>query len=256
MLALLLAAATPNRPLDLRRMFLGDEEPLFLVEVALRTTIIFGFTLVAMRFLGKRGVAQLSLVEVTIILGLGSAVGDPMFQPDVPLMHALIVISVIVLFYRVFTAALRKNEAFERFMEGKTSCLLSDGVLKLDCMKADRLSQEKLFELLRLQGITQLGEVKCAYLEQSGELSVFAAPPSEVRAGLPIVPPWDVREPLRFEAAVMPVAPGAFACCRCGTCHDHGGGAPLPLCPHCHHSLWTHAKEKPIGDVQASEQPA
>ena len=97
MLPLLLAAHPPDhRPLDLRRMFIGDEPPLFLVEVALRTLVIFLFTLVAMRFLGKRGVAQLSLVEVTIVLGLGSAVGDPMFQPDVPLLHSLIVIAVIV----------------------------------------------------------------------------------------------------------------------------------------------------------------
>ncbi|RYE81284.1 MAG: DUF421 domain-containing protein, partial [Myxococcales bacterium] len=235
MLSLLLAAATPNRPLDLHRMFLGDEEPLFMVEVALRTTIIFAFTLVALRFLGKRGVAQLSLVEVTIILGLGSAVGDPMFQPDVPLLHALIVISVIVVLYRMFTATLRKNEAFERFMEGETRCLLSNGVLQLDMMEKDRLSQEKLFELLRLAGVTQLGEVKCAYLEQSGELSVFSAPPAEVRAGLAIVPPWDVTEPETFEAGVALDAPDTLACRQCGACHEHRAGAPLPLCPRCHH---------------------
>ncbi|MBN9165362.1 MAG: hypothetical protein BGO98_30195 [Myxococcales bacterium 68-20] len=67
------------------RDHLGDEPPLFLVEVALRTTIIFVYTLPLLRLLGKRGVAQLSLFQVTIIIGLGSAVGDPMFQADVPL---------------------------------------------------------------------------------------------------------------------------------------------------------------------------
>ena len=233
-------------------MFIGDEPPLFLVEVAVRTTVIFAFTLVALRFLGKRGVAQLSLVEVTIILGLGSAVGDPMFQPGVPLLHALIVIAVIVLLYRAFTALVRKNEPFERFMEGETRCLLSEGVLQLEMMKKDRLSREKLFELLRLAGISQLGEVKCAYLEQSGELSVFAAAPAEVVAGLPLVPPWDVVEPVTFEAGTAPASGGTFACQRCGTRHEPSGAAPLPRCPACRHPCWCQARKQPVGGPAAS----
>lgn len=62
-----------SHPLDLKRMFIGDETPLFLVEIAVRTTVIFLFTLLLLRLLGKRGVRQHSLFEVTIIIGLGAA---------------------------------------------------------------------------------------------------------------------------------------------------------------------------------------
>ena len=112
-----------------------------------------------------------------------------MFQADVPLSHALVVVTATVVLYRGFTSLVRRNERFEQLMEGQTRCLVSDGVVQLTQLESGRLSTERLFELLRLAGITQLGEVKRAYLEQSGELSVFAAPPAEVRAGLPIVPP-------------------------------------------------------------------
>ena len=43
----------PVRPLDWERMFLGEEKPLFLVEVAIRTTIIFVYTLLLLRVLGR-----------------------------------------------------------------------------------------------------------------------------------------------------------------------------------------------------------
>lgn len=243
---------TPGQvPLDLKRMFIGDEPPLFLVEIALRSALVFAFTLFALRFLGKRGVAQLSLVEVTIILGLGSAVGDPMFQADVPLSHALVVISAIVLLYRGFTALVRRNEPFEQFMEGRTRCLVTDGVLELDELARDRLSTEKLFELLRLAGITQLGEVKRAYLEQSGALSVFAAPPAEVRSGLPILPPWDIAAPVRIAAGSLSQGSSEIACCACGHRHPSTAGTALPVCPRCKHDAWTEASAGPIGATKA-----
>ena len=115
------------------------------------------------------------------------------------------------LLYRGFTALIRTHEPFERFMQGEARCLLSEGVLQLAMMKKDRLSQEKFFELLRLSGVSHLGQVKYAYLEQSGELSVFATPPAEVVPGLPIVPPWDITDPPTLPAG-QGAPPGAFAC--------------------------------------------
>ena len=135
------------RPLDFGRMFFGDEPPLFLVEVALRTTIIFVYTLFLLRVLGKRGVAQLSLFEVTIIIGLGSAVGDPMFQADVPLVHAMLVIAIIVALYRLFMTFVRRSERFERFAEGEPSNVLSEGHIELEALARERISQEELFEI-------------------------------------------------------------------------------------------------------------
>ena len=179
-----LAEPPKMQPLDFGCMFIGDAPPLFIVEVALRTTMIFVYTLLLLRVLGKRGVAQLSLFEVTIIIGLGSAVGDPMFQPDVPLVHAMVVIAVIIVLYRVFMAFVRKSEMFERFVEGEPSCLVSDGRSQLDALDCERISQEELFEISRGRSL-QLGEVKRAFLEQSGALSVYAFAPRHVQAGLP-----------------------------------------------------------------------
>lgn len=238
---------TPVNPLDLQRMFMGDEKPLFLVEVAIRTTIIFVYTLLLLRMLGKRGVAQLSLFEVTIIIGLGSAVGDPMFGADVPLVHAMLVIGIIVFLYRLFTSLIRRSERFEKFVEGTPSCLLSNGRVELKALNAERISQEELFEILRVAGITHLGEVKRAYLEQSGQLSIFAFPPNEIVAGLPIVPPWDLSEKKPLLANEEPVAAGSYACRFCGEILSPEVRRALPPCPRCEQREWLAATKEPLG---------
>lgn len=65
--------------IDWSALFLGTEDWSFLTEVALRTFIMFLIIIIGLRFMGKRGVKQLSVVELVVIIGLGSAAGDPMF---------------------------------------------------------------------------------------------------------------------------------------------------------------------------------
>jgi len=65
--------------LNLNEMLLGEESVDFLIEVVCRSAIMFCFVLVALRASGKRGIKQLSIFELVIIIGLGSAAGDPMF---------------------------------------------------------------------------------------------------------------------------------------------------------------------------------
>src|SRR5690606_22718215 len=83
--------------LDWKRMLLGDEPPLYLLEIFIRTLIIYAYTLGLLRWLGSRTIGQLSTVEFLLVIALGSAVGDAMFYPDVPLIHALLVVTIVVL---------------------------------------------------------------------------------------------------------------------------------------------------------------
>jgi uncharacterized membrane protein YcaP (DUF421 family) len=64
----------------------------FLPEVALRTFFMFFVILTSLRILGKRSVAQLSVFELGVIIGLGSAAGDPMFYKDVGLLPGVVVL--------------------------------------------------------------------------------------------------------------------------------------------------------------------
>lgn len=43
---------------DWKRMFIGDESPIFLLEITFRTLVIYAYTMVLLRWLGSRTIGQ------------------------------------------------------------------------------------------------------------------------------------------------------------------------------------------------------
>lgn len=171
-----------------KELLMGGEEWSFLPETVLRTLVMFIVIMVSLRLLGKRGVKQLSVFELVVIIGLGSAAGDPMFYKDVGILPALIVFSMIVLLYSAITYFIGKNRDFEALVEGKPVRLIRDGVFAIDNFKKEPLGEYEFFAELRLQGVSQLGQIEEAILESSGNISIFYYPDKEVKYGLPIMP--------------------------------------------------------------------
>jgi uncharacterized membrane protein YcaP (DUF421 family) len=228
-------------PFDLRRMFLGDLPPLFLLEIVFRTAFLFLYTLLMIRVVGKRGLSQLTPFELTIIIALGSAVGDPMFYPDVPLLHGMVVITVVVALQRNLIYLVHRSDRVESFVEGEPAQMVVDGRLELKCMEHERFSRDELFSSLRLERVEHLGQVKCAYLEDSGQLSAFLFTPRETRPGLPIIPPWELAEPQSFASGTAAPETAVFACNTCGNTLAARQGQTLPTCSYCEGEAWVTA---------------
>jgi uncharacterized membrane protein YcaP (DUF421 family) len=227
------------RVFDLHRMFVGDLPWTFTLEIAFRTTFLYLYALLLIRLIGKRGLRELAVFEYVIIFAVGSAVGDPMFYPDIPLLHGMTVLTVIVLLQRVLTGMLRMSEPLHDFVyPGHPARLVSEGRIDVAALRNERLRNEDLFMLLREAGVENLGQVKRAYLEPTGELSTWLFAPAEARAGLPLTP-----DPGTEDVAVLSVGSavphdGDFACRACGHTVSMRGGAPSRPCPQCQHDQW------------------
>lgn len=96
--------------MDLSNIFIGDTTWGFALEILIRCTVMFIIIISFLRLSGKRGIRQLSLFELAIILCLGSAAGDPMFTKDVPIAHALVVFVAILFLYRLITWGMVKQK--------------------------------------------------------------------------------------------------------------------------------------------------
>lgn len=199
------------RPLDWSRVLLGEDlSVLLLLEILLRTGVVFLWLLFLLRMTGRRGLAQLSPLELAIVIALGSAAGDPMLYTEVPVLLAMLVLTGVVALQRGVSWLMNRSRPFENFVDGVPLELVRDGVIVDGGLRRARMSREDLFERLRPEGVEQLGQVRRVYLEQSGELSVFLLPADLVRPGLPIAPPWDVEAP--HAGGLF----GAVACQECG----------------------------------------
>lgn len=172
----------------LKELLLGGEEWGFLAETVLRTTFMFVIILTSLRILGKRAVKQLSVFELVVIIGLGSAAGDPMFYKDVGLLPSVIVFILVVTFYLLVTHLVSINKTIEHLVEGKPVCLVREGIFSIENFKKEPLAQDEFFAELRLKGVSHLGQIENAIIETSGGISIYFYADNEVKHGLPIMP--------------------------------------------------------------------
>jgi uncharacterized membrane protein YcaP (DUF421 family) len=195
---------------------------------------MFLVLLIALKISGKRQIKQLSVFELVLVIGLGSAAGDPMFYEDVPLLSVVVVFTVMMLCYKAITRLSDRNQAVREFLEGKPVYVVENGCILIKNFKQEDLTQDELFVALRLAGVKQLGEVQTAILEPTGEVSVFQYAETDVKAGLPVMP-----KALRTFSQTI-AETGTYACSTCGLV-DTFRADSQPLCPNCQQDHWVRA---------------
>jgi len=174
--------------LDWEKIFFNDLPITFLGEIVLRSMIMFVIILTTLRMSGKRGIKQFSVFELVLIIGLGSAAGDPMLYEDVGIVHALTVFIVIIILYTIVTALTDRVKWIERLLEGKPVYVIENGSIILESFKKTGLSKDEFFGGLRVENVEHLGQVKTAIIENTGDLSLIYYPNEDVQPGLPIFP--------------------------------------------------------------------
>jgi hypothetical protein len=164
---------------------------------------------------------------------MGSAVGDPMLYPDVPLLHGFAVVTGVLVMERVLAAVARRSERAEAFIHGVPHQVVDEGRIDLKGTAIESMPREELLSELRVAGIEQLGQVKRAFLEESAKISVFRYAPDDVRPGLPLVPPWDIKRPEGFGKDEVVTPDGYYSCAQCGETRFRRSGENFGACPHC-----------------------
>lgn len=230
--------------LDWQRMLIGDEPPLFLLEIVVRTLIIYIYTLALLRWLGSRTIGQLSTVEFLLVIALGSAVGDAMFYPDVPLIHALLVITLVVLANKALDILITRSKTAGRVIDGKPRSVIVDGAFCTEFLGSTSMGTIEIMQLLRERGVEHLGQVSRAYLESDGNLTAFLA--TEPSPGLAIVPPWEVEKPEVLTLEDPSPRNAVLACLRCGSTARARAGDRPGACHHCGHDHFTYARDREL----------
>lgn len=173
----------PVNPFDFHRLFLGNQPPLFFLEIVLRVILIYGFAVLVLRYMGKRGQRQMSMFEYVVVIALGSATGDSMFYPEVPILYAWLVIVLIVLLNHLTASFQLYSKKANSFLEGDPRLLIKEGKIVEESLAKERLRREELMQLLREHEVEDTGEVRYAFLERTGNLGLFRHTEEEKVAG-------------------------------------------------------------------------
>ena len=223
--------------MEIDKLFFGEDHISFFMVVALRAFIMFVLILIFLRLLGKRGVKQLSVFELVVILGLGSAAGDPMIYDEIGIVNAVVAFATILLCYKLVTVLVSKFKFVEHLVEGKEVCIIKKGKFAIEDFKKETLSKDEFFMELRLQGVFHLGQVEYAILEISGEISVYFFDNNHIRYGLPILPHSLQKTIKTFKTDVY------YSCTFCGNTIEYQTTQTL-TCKECGNNEWIEASNR------------
>ncbi|HEX2532616.1 MAG TPA: YetF domain-containing protein [Chitinophagaceae bacterium] len=215
---------------DIQRILFGQAPPEFMLEVFLRSLVVYLIAIAVMRWMGKRMNGQHSIVELSVMIMMGAIISVPMQMPDRGILQGVLVLFTTLFLLRVTNWLGFKSPRFEQLVHGDAVTLVSDGVLQRAVLEKTRITNQQVFEILRSRQIFNLGQVKRMYLEGPGIFSVYQQEP---RAGLPIFP--------QIDETVLEAYPhkrsGEKACTLCGWVQPE----PEKACRHCGHDQFTHA---------------
>ena len=142
-----------------------------LLNIALRTAVIYAVVLVGVRLSGKREVGQMTPFDLTLLLLLSNSVQNAMTGPDTSLLGG-ITAACILLFMNYFVAeASGANRRFRRFVQGQPTLLIHDGQIISAHMAKEHVSADELRRALREHGLADYKDVALAVLEVDGSIS-------------------------------------------------------------------------------------
>ena len=226
---------------DFHRIFLGDAPPLFLLEIIFRTFIMYAYTIFLLRMLGKREMGQLSVLELAIIISFGSAIGDPMFGADIPIIYGIVAVTSIAIFQIGLERLINKNKKVEKLMEGSPNLLVENGSIIYDGLKKDDLSKEDLFRSLRVKEVEHLGQIQKAFSETNGQISVLFHPPKSIKPGLSVMPEDEIPDVSKIKKPMTVKDPGHYCCLNCGFVKVFNEKEKVPACNKCLGEEWMKA---------------
>jgi uncharacterized membrane protein YcaP (DUF421 family) len=142
-----------------------------LLEIVLRTGVIYLLVLIGVRLSGKREVGQMTPFDLTLLLLLSNSVQNAMTGPDTSLAGGAIAAGTLLILNYLVAEVAGTNRRFRRLIEGQPTLLIHDGKTIESHMAKEHVSVDELQRALREHGINSIDQAALAVLEVDGSIS-------------------------------------------------------------------------------------
>ncbi len=156
--------------LDLAKLLELDVPPL---EMFIRGTVMFWFILGLLRVAGRRDFGNIGLANILVLMLIADAAGNAMTGESQSLAGGIIVVTTIVLWTVLIDVVGFYFPSLQNFLSPKKVLLVRDGTVQRQGLKAEHLTMDELMTELRQHNVENLSEVKRAYMEADGQISVI-----------------------------------------------------------------------------------
>ena len=146
------------------------------MEPVLRAIGCYLLLLIVVRLSGKRGLAQITIFDLVLLLLISQAVGQALIGNDSSLTTAAIIAITLVVINRVNDWAAHRWADASHVLEDAPLILIEDGHIHEDRLEKMQIRLDDILETGRLdEGVERLDQIKHAVLERSGAISIIAS---------------------------------------------------------------------------------
>ena len=142
-------------------------------EKLVRSVVVYLFLLVAFRLCGKRQLGQLSAFDLVVLLIISNVVQNAVIGNDNSLGGGLLGATTILLLNLLVAYVTFRFRRADRVIEHSPTVLVRHGRILRDNLRRERLGPRDLRAALRHHGVVSIRDIRYAFLEEDGHVSVI-----------------------------------------------------------------------------------
>jgi uncharacterized membrane protein YcaP (DUF421 family) len=161
---------------DWRRMFVPEQS---LLEIFLRGTIVYIALFLILRFLMKRQSGVIGIADLLVIVLIADAAQNAMSGSSESITEGVLLVLTIVFWNYVVDWLGFRFPALAPLTRPSPLQLVDDGRMLERNMRQELITKEELMSQLRRNGVENVAEVKKAFIEGDGQVSVIKREPTQ-----------------------------------------------------------------------------
>jgi uncharacterized membrane protein YcaP (DUF421 family) len=155
------------------------------VELFVRGTLTYLFLFALFRFVVRRDTGGLGISDLLVLVIIADASQNAMAGEYKSVTDGFLLISTIIGWSMLLNYLSMKFRFVRRIVLAQPLCLIKDGVKQEKNLRHELISDEELAEMLREHEIEDISEVRRAYLEPDGQITVLRKKPEGDRRQRP-----------------------------------------------------------------------
>lgn len=179
-------------------------------SLLIRTVLIYLIVFLIMRFMGKREIGKLSVLDLVISVMIAEIAVIVIEDTERPITDGVLPMVLLMVIQIGLAYLTLKNRKLRQLIDGKPTVIIERGKLNSEAMRKQRYNLDDLMVQLRENHMPTVADVEFAILETSGKLSVIPKEKpqnngiSSEMDSSPSIPDEGMRQPPRVTELAKP----------------------------------------------------
>jgi uncharacterized membrane protein YcaP (DUF421 family) len=146
-----------------------------LADSFVRGTLVYFAVLVVFRVVPRRQVGSVAMADILLLILASEAVSNALNAQSLTLPNGLAALAALVFWNFAVDRAAHRWPWLQKLLEHDPVPLVRDGEPVRETMEAEAITDDELLSQLRQQGVDRVGDVRAAFVEPGGQVSVIKA---------------------------------------------------------------------------------